>query len=188
MPSIFSHAVAAAAIGAALGPARVPARCLVGGALLAALPDADVAGFALGVRYQDMLGHRGLSHSLAFAAAAALVATALVRGADHPRGSRRWLLAYFFLATASHGVLDGFTNGGLGVAFWAPFDGRRYFFPFRPIQVSPIGVGAFFTRRGARVIASELVWIWAPSMVVMLVAWWRWRRALTPRVAPPSSA
>ena len=29
------------------------------------------------------------------------------------------LVTYFFLATASHGVLDAMTNGGLGVAFFA---------------------------------------------------------------------
>jgi hypothetical protein len=37
-----------------------------------------------------------------------------------------------FLATASHGVLDATTNGGLGVAFFSPFDNRRYFLPWRP--------------------------------------------------------
>jgi len=35
------------------------------------------------------------------------------------------LFAYLFLATASHGVLDAMTNGGLGVAFFSPFDNRR---------------------------------------------------------------
>nr|HRC76832.1 rhodanese-like domain-containing protein [Kouleothrix sp.] len=32
-----------------------------------------------------------------------------------------------------HGVLDAMTDGGLGVAFFAPFSATRYFFPFRPI-------------------------------------------------------
>ena len=38
---------------------------------------------------------------------------------------------YLFLSTASHGVLDALTDGGLGVAFFSPFDQTRYFFPFR---------------------------------------------------------
>ena len=33
------------------------------------LPDLDVIGFFFGVRYDDMLGHRGITHSLAFAMA-----------------------------------------------------------------------------------------------------------------------
>lgn len=62
---------------------------------------------------------------------------------------------------ASHGLLDAFTNGGLGIAFFSPFDPRRYFFPWRPVQVSPIGM-AFFGRWGLRVLRSEVVWIWLP--------------------------
>jgi inner membrane protein len=33
------------------------------------LPDADVIGFGLGVRYEDPWGHRGVTHSLMFALA-----------------------------------------------------------------------------------------------------------------------
>jgi hypothetical protein len=34
-----------------------------------------------------------------------------------------------FLATAGHGLLDAMTNGGLGLAFFSPFDNHRYFLP-----------------------------------------------------------
>jgi inner membrane protein len=44
---------------------------------------------------------------------------------------------------ASHGILDAMTDGGLGVAFFSPFDDTRCFFPFRPIKVSPIGLSFF---------------------------------------------
>jgi inner membrane protein len=77
-----------------------------------------------------------------------------------------WL--YFFLATASHGLLDALTNGGLGVAFLSPFDTTRYFFGFRPVAVSPIGVSEFLTAYGAQVLASEARWIWMPSGVLLL--------------------
>src|SRR5579872_845956 len=61
-----------------------------------------------------------------------------------PQGWTRFLLfSYFFVVTASHGVLDAMTDGGLGIAFFAPFDNTRYFFPFRPIKVSPIGFSFF---------------------------------------------
>ena len=74
-----------------------------------------------------------------------------------------------FLATASHGVLDAMTDGGSGVAFLAPFDDARYFFPWRPIPVSPIGVSRFFTRRGLDILEAELVLIWIPAAVILVV-------------------
>lgn len=166
MPTVFSHAVAALGLGAAFFGRKAPARVLGLGALCAALPDADVVGFALGVRYEDPLGHRGLSHSFAFAAALATAALPLAyrRGKDGPGPGKIWI--YLFLSTASHGFLDAMTDGGLGIALLAPFDNSRYFFPFRPIEVSPIGVRRFLSGRGLAVIASELLWVWLPAAVV----------------------
>ena len=84
---------------------------------------------------------------------------------------KRALVAFFFAATASHGALDAMTNGGLGVAFFAPFAADRYFFPFGPIEVSPIGVSRFFSGRGLAVVLSELLWVWLPvSLAVAVVA------------------
>ena len=76
-----------------------------------------------------------------------------------------------FLAAASHGVLDAMTDGGLGVAFFSPIDNSRYFFPWTPVRVAPIGVTRFFTARGWAVLQSELVWVWIPTGVVMIAAW-----------------
>ena len=45
-----------------------------------------------------------------------------------------------------------------GVAFFAPFNNTRFFFPWRPIEVSPIGL-SFFSTRGMAVLLSELIWI-----------------------------
>ena len=78
-------------------------------------------------------------------------------------------MTYFFLVTASHGILDAMTDGGLGVAFFAPFNNSRYFLPWRPVMVSPIGVGPFFSRYGLNVLLSEVVWIWAPIVMVLLM-------------------
>jgi inner membrane protein len=56
--------------------------------------------------------------------------------------SKQWWLVMFYLfaATVSHGLLDALTDGGLGVAFFSPFDTSRYFFPWRPISVCPMAL------------------------------------------------
>jgi inner membrane protein len=87
------------------------------------------------------------------------------------------LWMYFFLATASHGFLDAMTDGGLGVAFFSPFNSTRYFLPWTPIRVSPIGIGRFFGPRGLEVVRSELLWIWLPAGLLVVLAWLIRRRA-----------
>ena len=146
------------------------------GAACAALPDLDVIGFRFGIAYGDMLGHRGLTHSLFFAAglATAVVGLGFRHGAPGIGPGALWV--YFFLATASHGLLDGFTNGGMGVAFFAPFDNTRYFFPARPIQVSPLMPKYFFSARGWAALRSELIWVWLPFGALAALAL-SWRRA-----------
>ena len=169
MPSVFSHAIAAAAIGAVAidGPRRLPIWGL--GAVCAIVPDLDVISFLFGVPYNHVLGHRGLSHSLLFAVGLASVMTAVVRRARPAAHGAARLWIFFFLATASHGLLDAMTTGGLGVAFFAPFSDARYFLPWQPIVVSPISISGFFGRRGLRVMWSELGWIWLPAALVILV-------------------
>lgn len=167
MASAFTHAFFAAAMGGAYVRGRVPARFWVLSVLCAVLPDADVLAFEFGIPYGSMFGHRGLTHSLAFAALSG-VFVAAVFFRDSPRKGA--LALFFALATASHAALDMLTDGGLGVALFAPFSGRRYFFPFRPVEVSPIGVGAFFSEWGLAVIRSELLWVWLPAGAC-LAAW-----------------
>jgi inner membrane protein len=168
MPSVFSHAIAAVAVGgvAVGGPSRLTIWGL--GALCSVVPDLDVISFYVGLSYGHVLGHRGLSHSLLFAAGLASVVAVLLRRTRTAIPLAQ-LWAFFFLATASHGLLDAMTNGGLGVAFFAPFSDARYSLPWRPIVVSPISIRDFFGPRGLPVMWSELGWIWVPSAVVFLV-------------------
>ena len=60
----------------------------------------------------------------------------------------------------SHALLDIFTNGGLGCALFWPFDLTRYFAPWTPIPVSPIGLG-YLSLYGMFVAVSEVA-IFAP--------------------------
>ena len=127
------------------------------------------SGFGLGVPYDDLFGHRGFTHSFFFAGLVALAVTGLLRNKIGGRDLLRALVC-IVAATASHGILDALTNGGLGVAFFAPFERARYFFPVRPILVSPIGLTAFLTGRGLSVLASEMIWVWPASICVLLWA------------------
>lgn len=166
----MTHAFTAVALNKALTTAKLPPRFWALAVISSALPDADVVGFAMGIEYGDQLGHRGLSHSLMFALAWSFGALSVVNLPNIPRGSRTWwkLIALLFAVTASHGVLDALTNGGLGVAFFAPFDGTRYFFPWRPLVVSPISFERFFTSWGGAVLQSEWKFIWLPLSLLWL--------------------
>jgi inner membrane protein len=152
-------------------------RFWVFGAACSVGPDLDVLGFWLGIPYDHLLGHRGLTHSLFFAALLAVGVVAAAFDGPEWSGARLRVWAYLFGATASHGILDAMTNGGLGVAFFAPFDSTRYFLPFRPIEVSPIGLGEFFTAYGWVVLASEIPWVWLPAVLFAAPLWLarRWR-------------
>jgi inner membrane protein len=170
MPTVISHAVAGLGIAACFCGPETPRSLWALGALCAALPDADVLGFRLGIPYSSVWGHRGFTHSIAFAAALAglIVLLGFRQGTPGLPPGRLWL--FLFLATVSHGLLDMLTDGGLGIALLAPFDNRRLFFPFQPIEVASFGASWLLTRRGAAVLASELRWVWVPSAVLAAVA------------------
>jgi len=169
LPTVFTHALVAGSLGQA-GKAqwRSNWRFWYLAILCSILPDVDIIGFKLGIRYGDLWGHRGMTHSLFFAA---IIAVIMAFRFGMPARDRWELMLLLFVITASHGVLDAMTNGGLGVAFFSPFNTRRYFFPWTPIEVSPIGAGGFFSARGWDVIWSEIMWIWGPALVLGAIIW-----------------
>lgn len=170
MVSAFSHAVSALAFRAAFPKDALPRGAALAGIVGSILPDADVIGFRLGVRYGDFLGHRGFTHSLVFALGIAALATAIWSQLTERPFSRFALGLYLFLCVASHGFFDALTNGGLGIAFFSPFNDGRYFLPWSPVEVSPIGIANFFNARGWSVFKTELVWVWAPCLAFALGA------------------
>lgn len=165
MASLFTHPAVPLALATAVGSDAVPRRLTLLGIVCSVLPDADVVGFRFGVSYGHLFGHRGFSHSIAFAVLVAVVAAA---SAGRLGVRRRVAFAFVLLATASHGFLDALTNGGLGIAFFSPFSNARYFLPWEVLQVSPIGIEHFFTPWGWQVILSELRWVWTPALAVAL--------------------
>ena len=163
MPTVLTHPAVPLAIGLGLGRDVVPAPLLIAGVAVSVLPDLDVLAFRYGISYASDFGHRGFSHSLLFAVFLALVGASAFRNAHINFGRVFWFL---LIAAASHGVLDAFTNGGLGIAFLWPFSSQRFFAPVQVIQVSPIGISRFFSPRGLSVLISEIIWVWIPCIIV----------------------
>ncbi len=164
MASLLTHPIVPMALGLGLGRKVIPRPLLVLGCLGSLLPDLDVLAFRMGIPYAHPLGHRGFTHSLLVAALAGLASMILLR--RHSPPARAFL--FTFLATASHGVLDAFTTGGLGVAFLWPWSPARFFAPVRGIRVSPIGLSRFLGPQGLAVLQSEVRWVWAPSAALGL--------------------
>jgi len=162
MASIFGHAM----VGFTLS--KIPSKKNTKLLLLLAigstiLPDLDVLAFNFGIPYSHPFGHRGFTHSILFAI---LWATVLMFIFGKQNKKIWWLV--IFLSTISHGILDAMTSGGKGVGFFIPFDNNRFFFPFREIIVSPIGIERFFSEWGFRVILSELKYIALPCFIILL--------------------
>ena len=177
MASAFAHAGLGATLGKLLLPAPRHWPYWAAAGLCAALPDIDAVGYRLGVPYDSLWGHRGLTHSLLAAAVVAVGGVQLawlVPRAGRPAAMRLGLL--LFLATASHGVLDAMTTGGLGVAFFSPWHLERHFFPLRPIKVSPLSIRGFLGSRGLLVLGSEAVWVGLPCLCLLAAQrWWQSR-------------
>ncbi len=163
MPTIISHPAVLMAFFPAFRKFEFTPTTWIAAAICSITPDFDVIGFQFGIRYGDLLGHRGLTHSIFFALALSAVVTF---GIQHTQKFATFI--FLFLCTLSHGILDAFTNGGLGIAFFSPFSNTRYFFPWRPLEVSPIGVSDFLSGPAFSVLASELKFIWIPCGLMFL--------------------
>ncbi len=177
MASAFAHALVAYT-GTKMNPVDVyPWRILFLAIIWSIAPDIDSIGFFFGIPYADVFGHRGISHSVFFAFISSVVLVSIffskmvpnITDKDKNYKPKIYLVIFFTLIMSSHGVLDAMTNGGLGIAFFAPFDNSRYFLPWRPISVSPIGVKSFFSEWGLRVIISEAIWIGISCSIILIL-------------------
>lgn len=162
MASIFGHAIVGYTVSKIISNNNSKL-LLVLAIASTILPDIDVLTFNFGIPYEAPFGHRGFTHSIFFAM---LWATLVIFVFAKFNRVIWWLV--MFLSTISHGILDAMTSGGRGVGFFIPFHNERYFFPFREIIVSPIGIERFFSERGIRVIFSELKYIFIPCIIILL--------------------
>ena len=128
----------------------------------ALLPDLDVITFGK-IPYSHPFGHRGFTHSILFA-----IIWATILAFVFTKTKRVLFFVVILFSTLSHGILDALTTGGKGVGFLIPFYNERFFFPWKVIKVSPIGISEFFSSWGMRVILSELKYIGIPCLIVLL--------------------
>ncbi len=169
--SVITHGILAAGLRPVFPRAALPRRAWLAGVFCSVAPDLDSIGLRLGIPYGHFFGHRGFSHSLLFALVLSALGVLLFRRFSRRPFSSPVLGLYLLLCAASHGLLDGMTNGGLGIAFLSPFDTGRYFLPSRPLLVSPIGIGAFFSSWGWEVLKSEALWVWLPLTLLLGVTY-----------------
>ncbi len=142
-----SQAALGAVVGQAAGHRRLGYRAAVAGALAGALPDVDVL-FSLGGDYFDQLVlHRGITHSLFFAPVVGPLLGALAwrleghRAAPHdgrPRGRLGAWMLVTTLALFSHPLLDYLTP--YGTQLLLPFSRARFAVNAMPI-IDPVYTG-----------------------------------------------
>jgi inner membrane protein len=170
--TIYTHGVVGLGAGTIYARSKLPVSFWVLATLLPMLPDVDSFWDA---PYGSMFGHRGFTHSLVFALAASLIAAALLRH----RLRYVPLVIFLFLITASHGILDAFTDGGFGIPLSWPFSNHR-FGPWGPIRVSDIGF-EMPNWRTSRTVQTELLYVWLPVAVIVGIraGVWVWRKSQT---------
>lgn len=168
MASAFGHALASYTLGKVSTSKSMPIRFWLIGIGLSVLPDLDVIAFNFGIPYSHPLGHRGFTHSILFAIVIGWLCSFISFRGSKWRADRWWIALYFIFSSLSHGLLDAMTSGGRGVGFFIPFENGRIFFPFRPIQVAPIGIDNFFSSWGLAVLKSEAIWIGLPCLFILI--------------------
>ena len=154
MASAITHFI----VGAALALPAMESRALrpvmprwalpVTAGLWAVAPDLDTPlMFGLGIPRTSIFSHRGFFHSPLFLIVAATLLAFLVAG-NMGRRTLAWLALMWAVSAVTHPLLDMLTDGGSGVMLLLPVSTERYFFPWRPIRVSPLSITGFFGRAG----------------------------------------
>jgi inner membrane protein len=120
----LTHIAIGACLGEAFAGRRGGKRAMIWGALAQSIPDIDfIASFWLETS-DNLLAHRGFTHSILFCVLISPLLAYLVNRYDKHPGLpyKKWL--YFFLATIGmHIFLDAFNNYGVG--WFEPFDNTR---------------------------------------------------------------
>jgi inner membrane protein len=183
MPTSIGHAFAGYALGAVAAPLATSRRFRIACTVAAVIPDLDVLLAVLpGSVYTSLGGHRGITHSLSFAAVAATVVVMVGFRHGGPSPGRAW--AGLAAAFVSHPLLDMLTSYGNGVALFAPFTWTFVRFPWHPIDPDTASRAAT-TGWGqlALGVGNEVLWVWVPALAMLAAA-----RAFRSGSQPPQGA
>lgn len=165
----LTHIALGACMGEAFAGRTVGRKALLWGALAQSLPDIDfIAGFYLNTT-DNLLAHRGFTHSILFAIVITplLAFTAEYFHRPHNISLKRWM-AFFGAVIFGHIFFDAFNN--YGVAWFEPFWHHR--FSFNAIYV----VDPFFSIAvGISCIALGVL----PRFSIRRRFWWRFGLAAT---------
>lgn len=160
MATTYTHAVVGFGIAQVYTPGRLRWLYWTLAALLAIFPDFDVFSSAA---YGALMGHRGITHTLVVALWMAFLVASL---SYRPLKGNLWALTgIFFLASASHGLLDALTRGGMPIPFFWPLTDERYG-NWGPIPVSDLAFEIPDPSR-SRALRSELLWVWLPTGILV---------------------
>jgi inner membrane protein len=163
MASLFTHvAVPLVARRAIHVPQELARRLDVIAVLVSIWPDLDYATLPFEVRPNDLLGHRGLTHSLFIAIAVGLVASLLF-----PKNERRRIAPLLVIVALSHPIIDAMTAGDLGVALFWPITRARLSFPFALVATCPVGLDEWLGYWGLLTIANETLYIVLPLVLAI---------------------
>lgn len=133
------------------------------GALAQSVPDIDFLGFLWLSTDENLLAHRGFTHSILFGFLISIVLALVAEKIHRPRNIRfsKWVI-FFAVEILFHLILDGFNNYGVG-----------WFEPFSHLRIS----------FNAIYVADPLFSIWSGIAMVMLFRlhsfhprrrfWWR---------------
>lgn len=174
----IGHLMVGSAVGAGYAqdtdaPRRRLAIC--GFALLGLLPDLDLLGGVFGVSPDGPLGHRGLTHSLVFAAAVALLIALIAWGRKARPGP---IALWTFLAVGSHGIVDMLSSQGHGPMLFWPFTTETWLFAWRPVP-GVATASEYFSLHAIPTFLTEAV-IFSPFLVYAL--WVAFRKSQTRRL------
>ena len=123
----LTHIALGACMGEAFAGKTVGKKAMLWGALAQSIPDIDFIAASWLNTSENLLAHRGFTHSILFGLAAAVLMTFFAEKWHRPHNIsfRRWL-AFFTAVILTHIFLDAFNNYGVG--WFEPFSHYRISF------------------------------------------------------------
>ena len=123
----LTHIALGACMGEAFAGGKVGKKAMLWGALAQSIPDIDFVAASWLNTSENLLAHRGFTHSILFGIAAALFMTFFAEKWHRPHNISfvRWL-AFFTAVVLTHIFLDAFNNYGVG--WFEPFSHYRISF------------------------------------------------------------